>query len=89
MNQVSEFKRINGDDNYTFPLYVATNVTYNNVINKRCCICITMYIICFVIATIELYNFFKTKRLMGLFGDDDCNWYDELMYMEDCVYKNK
>ena len=85
-NLLSEYKLINSDDNYTLPLYIATKETHNNIINKRCVICITIYIIYFVIATLELYNFFKTKKI---FSDDDCNWYDELMYMEDCVYKNK
>ena len=87
INPLSEYNRINDNDNYILPLYITTKTTNNNIINKKFCIFITIYIICFVMATVELYNFFKTKTFFGLFGDDDCNWYDELMYMEDCMYK--
>jgi hypothetical protein len=79
---LTEFQRVNGDDNNLLPLYV-TKETNKNIISKRTATFITVGLICFIVTSISIYDFIQSRKITN-----DCSIYDDLMYMEDCVYKN-
>ena len=91
MNTVlTEFQRVNGYEDNLLPLYIIneTNETNKNIISKRRATLITIGLICFFVTSVSIYDFIQSRRMPHTLTDD-CNTYDELMYMEDCIYKNK
>jgi hypothetical protein len=82
---LTEFQRINGDEDNLLPLYV-TKETNKNIITTRTATFITIGLICFFITSVSIYDFIQSRKMPHILSDD-CNTYDELMYMEDCVYK--
>jgi hypothetical protein len=71
------------------PLYITkvTKGTNKNIIIYRTATLITIGLICFLITSVSIYDFIQSKKMSHVLTDD-CNTYDELMYMEDCIYKN-
>ena len=87
MNTVlTEFQRVNGSEDNLLPLYV-TKETNKNIISNRTATFITVGLICFVVTSVSIYDFIQSRKIPHILTDD-CNTYDELMYMEDCIYKN-
>lgn len=87
--QLTEFQRVNGDEETLLPLYI-TNETKNvnkTIVSKRCATLLTIGLICFLITSVSIYDFLESRKMPHILTDD-CNTYDELMYMEDCIYKN-
>ena len=82
---LSEFQRVNGEAETLLPLYVE-NETNKNIISKRTATFITVGLICFLITSVSIYDFIQSRSMPHILSDD-CNTYDELMYMEDCLYK--
>ena len=86
MNTVlTEFQRVNGSEDNLLPLYV-TKETNKNIITTRTATFITVGLICFVVTSVSIYDFIQSRKIPHILTDD-CNTYDELMYMEDCIYK--
>jgi hypothetical protein len=86
MNTVlTEFQRVNGSEDNLLPLYV-TKETNKNIISNRTATFITVGLICFVVTSVSIYDFIQSRKIPHILTDD-CNTYDELMYMEDCIYK--
>ena len=83
---LSEFQRVNGEAETLLPLYIE-NETNKNIISKRTATFITVGLICFLITSVSIYDFIQSRSMPHILRDD-CNTYDELMYMEDCLYKN-
>ena len=86
MTTLTEFKRVNGGEDDFLPLYI-TKETNKNIISTRTATLITMGLICFLVTSVSIYDFIQSRRMPHILNDD-CNTYDELMYMEDCIYKN-
>ena len=87
MNTVlTEFQRVNGSEDNLLPLYV-TKETNKNIITTRTATFIIIGLICFFITSVSIYDFIQSRKMPHILTDD-CNTYDELMYMEDCIYKN-
>ena len=90
--RLTEFQRVNGDEDNLLPLYITketneTKETNKNIISTRTATLITMGLICFLVTSVSIYDFIQSRRMPHILNDD-CNTYDELMYMEDCIYKN-
>ena len=83
---LTEFQRVNGSEDDLLPLYI-TNETNKNIISKRTATFITIGLICFLVTSVSIYDFIQSRKMPHILTDD-CNTYDELMYMEDCIYKN-
>ena len=83
---LSEFQRVNGEAETLLPLYVE-NETNKNIISKRTATFITVGLICFLITSVSIYDFIKSRNIPHILTND-CSTYDDLMYMEDCIYKN-
>ena len=79
-----EFQRVNGDEDALLPLYITNEIkeTNKNMISYRNSTIITIWLICFLITSVSIYDFLKSRNITN-----DCSTYDDLMYMEDCVYK--
>ena len=87
MNTVlTEFQRVNGSEDNLLPLYI-TKETNKNIISTRTATCIAVGLICFLVTSVSIYDFIQSRKMSHVLTDD-CNTYDELMYMEDCIYKN-
>ena len=87
MNTVlTEFQRVNGGEDNLLPLYI-TKEPNKNIISKRTATLITIGLVCFFVTSVSIYDFIQSRRMPHILNDD-CNTYDELMYMEDCIYKN-
>ena len=86
--RLTEFQRVNGDEDNLLPLYITneTNETNKNIISKRTATFIAVGLICFLVTSVSIYDFIQSRRMPHILNDD-CNTYDELMYMEDCIYK--
>ena len=84
--RLTEFQRVNGSEDDLLPLYI-TNETNKNIISKRTATFITIGLICFLVTSVSIYDFIQSRKMPHILTDD-CNTYDELMYMEDCIYKN-
>ena len=84
--RLTEFQRVNGGEDDLLPLYI-TNETNKNIISKRRATLITIGLICFFVTSVSIYDFIQSRKMPHILTDD-CNTYDELMYMEDCIYKN-
>jgi hypothetical protein len=90
MNTVlTEFQRVNGYEDNLLPLYITneTKETNKNIISKRTATFIAVGLICFLVTSVSIYDFIQSRKMSHVLTDD-CNTYDELMYMEDCIYKN-
>ena len=87
--RLTEFQRVNGSEDDLLPLYITneTNKTNKNIISKRTATFITIGLICFLVTSVSIYDFIQSRKMPHILTDD-CNTYDELMYMEDCIYKN-
>ena len=87
--RLTEFQRVNGSEDDLLPLYSTneTNKTNKNIISKRTATFITIGLICFLVTSVSIYDFIQSRKMPHILTDD-CNTYDELMYMEDCIYKN-
>ena len=87
--RLTEFQRVNGSEDDLLPLYITneTNETNKNIISKRTATFITIGLICFLVTSVSIYDFIQSRKMPHILTDD-CNTYDELMYMEDCIYKN-
>ena len=87
--RLTEFQRVNGGEDDLLPLYITneTNETNKNIISKRTATFITIGLICFLVTSVSIYDFIQSRKMPHILTDD-CNTYDELMYMEDCIYKN-
>ena len=83
--RLTEFQRVNGGEDDLLPLYI-TNETNKNIISKRTATFITIGLICFLVTSVSIYDFIQSRKMPHILTDD-CNTYDELMYMEDCIYK--
>lgn len=85
---LSEFQRVNGSKDDLLPLYITneTKESNKNIISKRSATLITIGLICFLVTSVSIYDFIQSRKMPHILTDD-CNTYDELMYMEDCVYK--
>ena len=83
--RLTEFQRVNGSEDDLLPLYI-TNETNKNIISKRTATFITIGLICFLVTSVSIYDFIQSRKMPHILTDD-CNTYDELMYMEDCIYK--
>jgi hypothetical protein len=85
---LTEFQRVNGDEDNLLPLYITneTKEPNKNIINKRTATFITIGLICFLVTSVSIYDFIQSRKMAHILPDD-CNTYDELMYMEDCIYK--
>jgi hypothetical protein len=85
---LSEFQRVNGSKDDLLPLYITneTKEPNKNIISKRSATLITIGLICFLVTSVSIYDFIQSRKMPHILTDD-CNTYDELMYMEDCVYK--
>ena len=83
---LTEFQRVNGDEDDLLPLYVKKG-TNKNIIIYRTATLIAIGLICFLITSVSIYDFIQSRKMPHILTDD-CNTYDELMYMEDCIYKN-
>lgn len=83
--RLTEFQRVNWSEDDLLPLYI-TNETNKNIISTRTATLITIGIICFLITSVSIYDFIQSRKMPYILTDD-CNTYDELMYMEDCIYK--
>jgi hypothetical protein len=77
-----EFQRVNGDEDNLLPLYI-TKETNKNIISKRTATFIIVGLICFLVTSVSIYDFLQSRKITN-----DCSTYDDLMYMEDCIYKN-
>ena len=84
--RLTEFQRVNGGEDDLLPLYI-TKETNKNIISTRTATLITIGLICFLITSVSIYDFIQSRKMPHILTDD-CNTYDELMYMEDCIYKN-
>ena len=86
---LTEFQRVNGGEDDLLPLYITneTNETNKNIISKRTATFIKIGLICFLVTSVSIYDFIQSRKMPHILTDD-CNTYDELMYMEDCIYKN-
>ena len=86
---LTEFKRVNGSEDNLLPLYITkeTKEPNKNIISTRTATFITLGLICFFITSVSIYDFIQSRKMPHILTDD-CNTYDELMYMEDCIYKN-
>ena len=82
---LTEFQRVNGDDDNLLPLYI-TNETNKNIISKRRATFITVGLICFLVTSVSIYDFIQSRKIQYSLTHD-CSTYDDLMYMEDCIYK--
>ena len=82
---LTEFKRVNGSEDNLLPLYIKneTNETNKNIISKRTATFITIGLICFLVTSVSIYDFIQSRNITN-----DCDTYDDLMYIEDCIYKN-
>jgi hypothetical protein len=88
---LSEFQRVNGSKDDLLPLYITnetneTNEPNKNIISKRTATFITIGLICFLVTSVSIYDFIQSRNITHILTDD-CNTYDDLMYMEDCIYK--
>jgi hypothetical protein len=88
--RLTEFQRVNGDEDNLLPLYITneTKEPNKNIISKRTATLITIGLLCFFVTSVSIYDFIQSRKMPHILTDD-CNTYDELMYMEDCIYKNK
>ena len=86
--RLTEFQRVNGDEDNLLPLYITneTNETNKNIISTRTATFIAVGLICFLVTSVSIYDFIQSRKMPHILNDD-CNTYDELMYMEDCIYK--
>ena len=84
-----EFQRVNGDEDALLPLYITNEIkeTNKNMISYRNSTIITVWLICFLITSVSIYDFIKSRNIPHILTND-CSTYDDLMYMEDCIYKN-
>ena len=86
--RLTEFQRVNGDEDNLLPLYI-TNETKEpkepnkNIISKRTATLITIGLLCFFVTSVSIYDFIQSRNITN-----DCDTYDDLMYIEDCIYKN-
>ena len=82
---LTEFKRVNGSEDNLLPLYITneTNETNKIIISKRTATFITIGLICFLVTSVSIYDFIQSRNITN-----DCDTYDDLMYIEDCIYKN-
>jgi hypothetical protein len=82
---LTEFKRVNGSEDNLLHLYITneTNETNKNIISKRTATFITIGLICFLVTSVSIYDFIQSRNITN-----DCDTYDDLMYIEDCIYKN-
>ena len=80
-----DFQHVNGDEDNLLPLYITkeTKEINKNIISKRTATLITVGLLCFLITSVSIYDFIQSRKITN-----DCSRYDDLMYMEDCVYKN-
>ena len=85
---LTEFQRVNGSEDDLLPLYITkeTKEPNKNIISNRTATFITVGLICFFITSVSIYDFIQSRKMPHILTDD-CNTYDELMYMEDCIYK--
>ena len=79
--RLTEFQRVNGSEDDLLPLYI-TNETNKNIISKRRATLITIGLICFFVTSVSIYDFIQSRNITN-----DCDTYDDLMYIEDCIYK--
>ena len=84
--RLTEFQRVNGGEDDLLPLYI-TKETNKNIISTRTATFIAVGLICFLVTSVSIYDFIQSRKMSHVLTDD-CNTYDELMYMEDCIYKN-
>ena len=86
---LTDFQRVNGDEDNLLPLYVTKEIkeTNKNIISKRTATLITVGLICFLITSVSIYDFIQSRKIPYVLTND-CSTYDDLMYMEDCIYKN-
>ena len=87
---LTEFQRVNGYEDNLLTLYITneTKETNKNIISYRTATLITIGLICFLITSVSIYDFLKSRKIPYVLTND-CSTYDDLMYMEDCIYKNK
>ena len=86
--RLTEFQRVNGDEDALLPLYITketneTKETNKNIISKRTATLITIGLLCFFVTSVSIYDFIQSRNITN-----DCDTYDDLMYIEDCIYKN-
>ena len=83
---LTEFQRVNGGEDDLLTLYIAKE-SNKNIISKRTATLIITGLICFLITSVSIYDFIKSRNIPHILTND-CSTYDDLMYMEDCIYKN-
>ena len=62
---LTEFQRVNGDENTLLPLYNITKETNKNIIiSKRTATLIITGLICFLITSVSIYDFLKGRNII-------------------------
>jgi hypothetical protein len=60
---LTEFQRVNGYEDVLLPLYVAKE-TNKNIISYRTATLITIGLICFLITSVSIYDFLKSRNML-------------------------
>jgi len=61
---LTEFQRVNGDENALLPLYNITKEANKNIISKRTATLIITGLICFLITSVSIYDFLKGRNII-------------------------
>lgn len=60
---LTEFQRVNGYEDVLLPLYVPKE-TNKNIISYRTATLITIGLICFLITSVSIYDFLKSRNML-------------------------
>ncbi len=60
---LTEFQRVNGDENALLPLYIVKEAN-KNIISKRTATLIITGLICFLITSVSIYDFLKGRNII-------------------------
>jgi len=60
---LTEFQRVNGDENTLLPLYIVKEAN-KNIISKRTATLIITGLICFLITSVSIYDFLKGRNII-------------------------
>jgi hypothetical protein len=61
---LTDFQRVNGDEESLLPLYNITKETNNNIISKRTATFISLGLICFLVTSVSIYDFIQSRNII-------------------------
>jgi len=61
---LTDFQRVNGDEESLLPLYNITKETNKNIISKRTATFISIGLICFLVTSVSIYDFIQSRNII-------------------------